>query len=177
MRFHSHAGNGCRADMAIALHSCPLPYGGIIHFRFQGTGSRDPSQPFGAPSGFFIIKHFLNTLSRIQCSDCALFLNIFDDQHIQHHDHLLKTTNETHHLVCTCPYHSIITKWCQYAYILQKPWSTSILATFYDWISVIIPNHFMQENTKYKGTKQCIWSMNICRLLISPAKSNWVKKE
>ena len=27
-----------------------LPYGGIIHFRFQGTG-QCPSQPCGAPSG------------------------------------------------------------------------------------------------------------------------------
>ena len=29
----------------------PLPSGGIIHFRFQGTGRLRPSQPFGAPSG------------------------------------------------------------------------------------------------------------------------------
>ena len=33
-----------------------LPYGGITHIRFKGTGPKDPSQPIGAPSGFVLIK-------------------------------------------------------------------------------------------------------------------------
>jgi len=52
-----------------AFRGVPLPSGGIIHFRFQGTGSSDPSQPFGAPSGFVLIKYVSEILPRFRIAE------------------------------------------------------------------------------------------------------------
>jgi len=48
-------------DLSIRI-TRSLPYGGITHIRFQGTGCVHPSQPFGAPSGliYLILQGYLS---------------------------------------------------------------------------------------------------------------------